>query len=239
MAEMKGKERSLKMSILLVEDDQSMSNVINYNLAKEGYKVFVAADGKEGFEMAQCYKPDLIILDWMLPKQSGLDVCMSLRENVGTANIPVVMISSRDDDLDKVTGLERGADDYITKPFAPIELIARIRAILRRIRPAYASKKLRFSDVEMDLSSHSVKRNDTLIKLAPIEFQIFQILLENPNIVLSREELISKVWGPDVAVDARTVDVHMTRLRKALMAASPDGVDIIKTVRLVGYKLDN
>lgn len=229
--------KALKPTVLVVEDDKSIATVISYNLQKEGYNVNFVTDGEEGIEVARAEKPDIILLDWMLPSRSGIDVCMALRSTQDTANIPIIMISAKDDDLDKVTGLERGADDYITKPFAPVELLARMRAVLRRIRPAFADKVLRFKDVEMDLSSYNVIRAGKEVKLAPIEFQILQTLMENPNRVLSRDALINKVWGLDIEVDARTVDVHITRLRKALLKASSDNVDIIKTVRLAGYKL--
>ena len=229
--------KALKPTVLVVEDDKSIATVITYNLQKEGYNVSFVTDGEEGIEAAKAEKPDIILLDWMLPSRSGIDVCMALRGHQETANIPIIMISAKDDDLDKVTGLERGADDYITKPFAPVELLARMRAVLRRIRPAFADKLLRFQDVEMDLSSYTVTRSSKDIKLAPIEFQILQTLMENPNRVLTRDTLINRVWGVDLEVDARTVDVHITRLRKALLGASPDNIDVIKTVRLAGYKL--
>ncbi len=229
--------KALKPKVLVVEDDKSIATVISYNLQKEGYNVSFVADGAEGIEAAKAEKPDIILLDWMLPSISGIDVCLALRNNQETANIPIIMISAKDDDLDKVTGLERGADDYMTKPFAPIELLARMRAVLRRIRPAFADKTLRFQDVEMDLSSYIVTRAGNDVKLAPIEFQILQTLMENPNRVLSRDNLINRIWGVDIEVDARTVDVHITRLRKSLMYASPNNIDLIKTVRLAGYKL--
>lgn len=231
------KNKSLKPTILLVEDDHSISSVIRYNLAKDGYQVIVADNGENGFELAISHQPDLIILDWMLPRSSGLEVCVMLRENEVTENIPIIMISARNQDLDKVTGLERGADDYITKPFSPLELMARIRAIFRRIRPAFTNKKLEFLDIVIDLSSYQTRRGDVEVKLAPIEFQILQSLMEEPGRVLSREELIKQVWETNVHVDNRTVDVHITRLRQALLKASNDSVDVIKTVRLVGYKL--
>lgn len=229
--------KALKPRVLIVEDDKAIATVMCYNLRKEGYEVTLVTDGEDGVETAKLEKPDIILLDWMLPSKSGVDICLTLRKFEETANIPIIMISAKDDDLDKVTGLERGADDYITKPFAPVELLARMRAVLRRIRPAIADKKMVFDDLEMDLSSCNVKRSNVDIKLAPIEFQILQTLMENPNRVLSRDSLINRVWGPDVEVDARTVDVHITRLRKALLKASSDGIDIIKTIRLAGYKI--
>lgn len=237
MNEPNSKNKTLKPLVLLVEDDHSIANVISYNLQKEGYKVTVVTDGEAAIAVAQEETPDVILLDWMLPRKSGIEVCMALRSIENTANIPIIMISTKDDDLDKVTGLERGADDYITKPFSPIELAARMRAVLRRIRPAFADKKLRFEDIEMDLSSYTVMRAGSQIRLAPIEFQILQALMENPKRVLSREVLIARIWTANASVDQRTVDVHITRLRKALINASPDKIDMIQTIRLAGYKL--
>jgi two-component system phosphate regulon response regulator PhoB len=227
----------LKPSILVVDDEESVSTIIRYNLQKEGYQVHSVCDGEEAMELALNHKPDLILLDWMLPTVSGVDLCKKLRETPDTANIPIIMLSAKSGEFDKITGLEKGADDYIVKPFSPAELIARIRAILRRMRPAFSSKKIAFEDLEMDLMSHCVSRNGHEIKLAPLEFQILQILMEHPNRVLSREALIDKIWGSETYVGSRTVDVHITRLRKSLMKYSLTGECIIKTVRLAGYTL--
>lgn len=227
--------KNLRLSILIVEDEKSFATVIAYNLQKEGYNVNIINDGEEALQWVYSSKPDLILLDWVLPSKHGIEVCRALRANPDTANIPIIMISARDQDLDKVAGLDRGADDYLTKPFSPIELIARIKAVLRRIRPAIAEKTLQFNDIVIDLNTYSVTCNSIEVKLAPIEFQILQILMENPGNVFSRNELIEKIWGIEVVVDPRTVDVHMTRLRKALFKAC--GKECIKTVRLVGYKL--
>lgn len=226
----------LKPSILVVDDEESISTVIKYNLQKEGYRVNTASDGKEALKYAHEHKPDLILLDWMLPSIPGVEICRRLREEPETANIPIIMVSARTEEFDRITGLDRGADDYIIKPFSPAELIARIKAILRRMRPAFSNKILTFDDMEMDLLSHTVIRDGGEVKLAPLEFQILQILMEHPNRVLSREALIDKIWG-DEAVGSRTVDVHITRLRKALLRQSMTGEDIIKTVRLAGYTL--
>jgi two-component system phosphate regulon response regulator PhoB len=226
----------LKPSILVVDDEESISTVIKYNLQKEGYRVNTISDGNEALKYAQENKPDLILLDWMLPSIPGVEICRRLREEPDTANIPIIMVSARTEEFDRITGLDRGADDYIIKPFSPAELIARIKAILRRMRPAFSNKILTFDDMEMDLLSHTVIRDGGEVKLAPLEFQILQILMEHPNRVLSREALIDKIWG-DEAVGSRTVDVHITRLRKALLRQSLTGEDIIKTVRLAGYTL--
>lgn len=227
----------LKPSVLVVDDEESISTVIKYNLQKEGYRVQTASDGEEALAIAQSNKPDLVLLDWMLPSMSGVEICRKLRENPDTANIPIIMVSAKAEEFDRITGLDKGADDYVIKPFSPAELIARIKAILRRMRPAFSNKVLVFDDIEMDLLSHSVARGGGDVKLAPLEFQILQILMEHPNRVLSREALIDKIWGADAYVGARTVDVHITRLRKSLLRQSLTGEDVIKTIRLAGYTL--
>jgi two-component system phosphate regulon response regulator PhoB len=210
---------------------------MKYNLQKEGYQVQLTSDGEEAVYLAKSSKPDLILLDWLLPSIPGIEVCRILRETPETANIPIIMVSARGEEFDRISGLERGADDYIVKPFSPAELIARIKAIFRRLRPAFSSKVLEFEDIKMDLMTHNVIRGDNEVKLAPIEFQILQILMEHPNRVLSRDALIDKIWGVDIYVGSRTVDVHVTRLRKSLIKASITGEDLIKTVRLAGYCL--
>ncbi|MBS0235840.1 MAG: response regulator [Proteobacteria bacterium] len=227
----------LKPSIMIVEDEESIASVLKYGLQRDGYSVRVVYNGEDAMTEALSNKPDLVLLDRMLPGVSGIEVCRMLRECPETANIPIIMVSAKGEEFDRITGLDHGADDYIVKPFSPAELAARIKAVFRRMRPAFSGKVLRFADIEMDLSSYSVTRNGQDIKLAPIEFQILQILLEQPNRVLSREMLIDKIWGPDVYVGARTVDVHITRLRKSLLKYSTSGEDVIKTVRLAGYTL--
>ncbi|MDA0938693.1 MAG: response regulator [Proteobacteria bacterium] len=229
--------KQLKLTILLVEDDKSVAAVVAYNLQKGGYTVHVLHDGEGAVEWAKSFKPDLILLDWVLPGKSGMEICAELRAFHLTANTPIIMLSAKDQDFDKVAGLEEGADDYIVKPFSPVELMSRVKAILRRIRPAFAQNILSFYDIEMNLSSYSVTRGERNVKLAPIEFKILQIMLEQPEVVLGRSVLIEKIWGADIKVDPRTVDVHITRLRKALLNASADDIDVIKTVRLAGYKL--
>lgn len=227
----------LKPSILVVEDEDIISAVIRYNLSKEGFQVQVADNGDDAIEIIKKNKPDLILLDWLLPSVSGIEVCKMVRNDPETMNIPIIMVSAKSEEFDRITGLDRGADDYMIKPFSPPELIARIKAIFRRIRPAFSGKILTFDDIEVNLSSYSVKRNNSEVKLSPIEFQILQLLMEDTSRVLSREELIDKIWGKDTLVSARTVDVHVTRLRKALLQASKTGEDIVKTIRLAGYTL--
>ena len=229
--------KNVKLTVLVVEDEKTIATVVAYNLQKEGYAVHTMGDGAEAEEWAKNSPPDLILLDWILPSKNGVEICAALRKDHRTANVPIIMISAKSQDFEKVTCLEYGADDYITKPFSPVELIARVKAVLRRIRPALAEKSLKFHDVVMNLNTYGVYRGNKEVKLAPIEFQILQIMMEQPEIVSSRQALIEKIWGNEIEVDQRTVDVHITRLRKALMSASTDDVDIIKTVRLVGYKL--
>lgn len=229
----------LKATVLLVDDDRHIATIMGYNLKKEGYNVVTCFDGSQVMSVVRKVSPDLILLDWVLPFLSGLDVLTLLRNDEEFKNIPVIMISAKNEEFDKVTGLQKGADDYIVKPFSFPELAARIKALLNRMRPVFSGRKLLFEDIVMELSMHRVTRNGGKeVKLAPIEFRILQILMETPGRVASREEIMSKIWGGDVYVSARTVDVHVTRLRKALMKHSPTGADVIKTVRLVGYALN-
>ncbi len=227
----------VKPVILLVEDDKAVSTVLAYNLRKNGFTVHVVEDGGEAMDKISKCHPDLVLLDWMLSNKSGIEICREMRALKKTQNIPIIMLTAKNLDMDKITGLDSGADDYISKPFSPLELISRIRTIFRRIRPAFSENVLRFYDIEMKLESCTVIRNDKEIKLAPIEFQILQIMMERPGTVLNRNELIEKVWEGKAEVNYRTVDVHITRLRKALLTASNDDFDVIRTVRLAGYKL--
>jgi two-component system phosphate regulon response regulator PhoB len=229
--------KKLNPTVLIVEDEESIVAVIKYNLKKEGYFVQVAGDGADAVEAAKKLKPDIVLLDWMLPTMSGIDVCKTIRSTPEISNTPIIMITAKSQDIDKVTGLDIGVDDYMVKPFSPAELIARIKAILRRLRPAFSGNSLNFEDIVLDLNSHSVTRNGHDIKLSPIEFQILQILMENPSRVMSRDALMDKIWGTDIYVGSRTVDVHITRLRNALLKASTNNLDVIKTIRLAGYKL--
>lgn len=229
--------KTLKPLVILVEDEESVSTVIKYNLQKEGYQVQVSADGEEAILLIKDFKPDLVIVDWMLPSISGIELCRMIRATPEVANVPIIMLSAKGEEFDRISGLERGADDYIVKPFSTAELNARIKALFRRIRPPFAQQTLKFKDIVMDLGNHTVVRNDIEIKMAPIEFQILQILMEAPGRVFSREALIDKIWGIDMYVASRTVDVHVTRLRSRLRKASTDGKDVIDTVRLSGYCL--
>ncbi len=223
-----------KAKVLVAEDDISVAKTIEYNLLKEGYEVYIVNDGDNVLDYAKVILPDVILVVWMLPGMQGTTICSLLRADQSTANTPIIMISSKDAEFDKVVGLEHGADDYITKPISPIELAARIKAILRRIRPSFVEKKLSYSNIEIDLNACTVYRNGYELKLSPIEFQILHVLVEYPKKVFSREALIERIWGDEADVDERTIDVHITRLRKHLMKF---GDDVIKTVRMIGYKL--
>ena len=227
---------SAKPLILIVEDEPSLSTLLRYNVEKEGYRVVEANDGEEALVLVQEELPELIILDWMLPKVSGIEVCRRLRARVETKNLPIIMLTARGEDADRVRGLDTGADDYLTKPFSMTELLARIRAVLRRIRPALAEDVVNFGDITIDHSSHRVRRADREIHLGPTEFKLLDHFMSHPGRVFSREQLLDAVWGNGVFVDARTVDVHIGRLRKALIGAGES--DPIRTVRSAGYSLD-
>ncbi len=222
--------------VLVVEDEEALAQLLKYNLEKEGYHVTVAVDGEEALVAADESKPDLIVLDWMLPKAPGIEVCRRLRARQETRNTPIVMLTARSEESDRVRGLDIGADDYITKPFSMSELLARLRAVMRRIRPGLADDKVVCGDITMDRVAHRVKRGPREVHLGPTEFRILDHLMQHPGRVFSREQLLDAVWGSDVYVEARTVDVHIGRLRKALMVG--EETDPIRTVRSAGYALD-
>ncbi|MFM2044859.1 MAG: phosphate regulon transcriptional regulatory protein PhoB [Pseudomonadota bacterium] len=227
---------ALKPLILIVEDEVDLVTLLKYNLEKEGFRVVAASDGEEALLLANEQTPHLILLDWMLPLMSGLEVCRQLRRNAKTREVPVIMLTARGEEADKVRGLNSGADDYISKPFSPTELVARIRAVLRRASPGLAEETLRFSDVIMDLAAHRVRRDGKDIHLGPTEFRLLRHFMQHPGRVFSREQLLDVVWGHDVYVEPRTVDVHIRRLRKALNEDTMP--DLIRTVRSAGYALD-
>jgi two-component system phosphate regulon response regulator PhoB len=222
--------------VLIVEDEDALSTLLSYNLEKEGYKIAVAADGEEALMLVDERQPDLVVLDWMLPKVSGIEVCRRLRSRPETRNLPVIMLTARGEESDRIRGLDTGADDYITKPFSMTELTARIRAVLRRIRPGLAEDRILHGDIVIDRVAHRVRRDGREIHLGPTEFRLLDYLMQHPGRVFSREQLLDSVWGSDVYVEARTVDVHIGRLRKALNR--DDEVDPIRTVRSAGYSLD-
>jgi two-component system phosphate regulon response regulator PhoB len=227
----------MKPLVLVVEDETALVTLLRYNLEREGFRVASAQDGEEALVMAAEERPDLILLDWMLPLTSGLEVCRRLRRQQETRDTPILMLTARGEEADKIRGLDSGADDYITKPFSPAELIARIRAVLRRSQPQLTSETLSFEDLMMDLAAHRVRRNNRDVHLGPTEFRLLRHLLQHPGRVFSREQLLDAVWGHDVYVEPRTVDVHIRRLRKALNTGEES--DLIRTVRAAGYALDH
>ena len=224
-------------SVLIVEDEAAIVTLLRYNLEREGFRVYSTADGEEAVTMVKEYKPDIVVLDWMLPSMSGIDICKQLRWNPETKATPIIMLSARGEESDRIRGLDSGADDYLTKPFSPAELVARIRAVFRRFRPALSEKTLSYAAIVMDVSGHKVTRNGADVHLSPTEFSLLRYLLEHPGRVFSREQLLDAVWGHDIYVELRTVDVHIRRLRKGL---DYDGKqpDIIRTVRSAGYALE-
>ncbi len=223
--------------ILVVEDEDALSTLLQYNLEKDGYDVVVAGDGEEALTLVSERLPDIIVLDWMLPKISGIEVCRRLRQRTESRNVPIIMLTARGEESDRIRGLDTGADDYIVKPFAMSELAARIRAVLRRIRPGLAEDRVHVGDLVIDRVAHRVKRAGKEIHLGPTEFRLLDYLMQHPGRVFSREQLLDAVWGSDVYVEARTVDVHVGRLRKALNREETTA-DPIRTVRSAGYSLD-
>lgn len=221
--------------VLIVEDDFSQREVLAYNVSAEGYRVETAASGDEAVLMVKEEVPDLVVLDWMLPNVSGIEVCRQLKMSAQTQRVPVIMLSARSEEDDRVRGLETGADDYIVKPYSVAELLARIRTQLRRTRPAAVGERLEYDDITLNIEEHRVYRGDTPLKLGPIEFRLLTTFMERPGRVWSREQLLDRVWGREVYVDTRTVDVHVGRLRKAL--CSTGGEDPLRTVRGAGYAL--
>ncbi|MBI5941237.1 MAG: phosphate regulon transcriptional regulator PhoB [Caulobacterales bacterium] len=223
-------------TVLVVEDEDALATLLQYNLEKEGYRVILAGDGEEALILVQEELPDLVVLDWMLPKVSGIEVCRRLRQRTESRNLPILMLTARGEESDRVRGLDTGADDYVVQPFALSELTARIRAVMRRIRPGLADDRVTCGDIVMDRVAHRVKRGGSEVHLGPTEFRLLDHLMQHPGRVFSREQLLDAVWGSDVYVEARTVDVHIGRLRKALNGKAD--ADPIRTVRSAGYSLD-
>lgn len=227
----------MKPLALIVEDEPPLVEILKYNFEKEGFRTAVAMDGEEAMLQIEEQSPDLIVLDWMLPKMSGIEVCRQVRQRSETRGLPIIMLTARGEEADRIRGLDSGADDYVVKPFSPSELVARARAVLRRTTPGSDDEMLRYDDLSMDLASHRVSRGDKAIKLGPTEFRMLRVFMEKPGRVFSREQLLDKVWGRDIYVELRTVDVHIRRLRKALNEEG--GKDLIRTVRSAGYALDS
>jgi len=223
-------------TVMIVEDESALSTLLRYNLEREGYHVFEAKDGEEALLLSDEVKPDLVVLDWMLPQLSGIEVCRRLRSRGHMRNVPIVMLTARGEEPDRIRGLDTGADDYIVKPFLMSELTARVRAVLRRIRPGLAEDRIRQGDIVIDRSAHRVKRGGRDVHLGPTEFRLLDYFMQHPGRVFSREQLLNAVWGSDVYVETRTVDVHIGRLRRAL--SGHEGADPIRTVRSAGYALD-
>ncbi|MBN9510718.1 MAG: phosphate regulon transcriptional regulator PhoB [Alphaproteobacteria bacterium] len=222
--------------VLVVEDEAALATMLRYNLEKQGFRVEEAADGQEALTRLAERAPDLVLLDWMLPGVSGIEVCRQIRRRNATRDVPVIMVTARTEDQDAVRGLNTGADDYITKPFSMDTLLARMRALLRRANTVPVKGQLSFHDLTMDLASHRVQRNGRMLHLGPTEFRLLEFFMQHPRRVFAREELLDAVWGPDIHVEPRTVDVHIRRLRKAI---NGDGeVDVVRTVRAAGYALD-
>jgi two-component system phosphate regulon response regulator PhoB len=226
----------MKPSILVVEDDLALCELLTWNLGAEGYEVRSTGDGEEALLMVREQAPDAIILDWMVEQVPGIEVCRQLRKDKATSRVPILMLTARGEEEDRIRGLKTGADDYVTKPFSPRELMARVEALLRRSRPSLAGDVLIFGDLELDSASHRVRRGGEALHLGPTEFKLLRYFMERPNRVLSRQQILDGVWGMDSDIDERTVDVHIRRLRKAI---NRDGeTDPIRTVRAAGYSMD-
>jgi len=222
--------------LLLVEDDRALADLLMWHFGRAGYDVVRTGDGDEALLLAEERTPDLVVLDWMIEGVSGIEVCRRLRRKASTGHVPIIMLTARGEESDRVRGLDTGADDYVTKPFSPRELMSRIAAVLRRVRPALAGDRLAYADIEMDLATHKVRRAGNAVQLGPTEFRLLRHLLEQPGRVFSRELLLDAVWSHDSEIDSRTVDVHVRRLRKALNEGGRP--DMIRTVRSAGYSLD-
>jgi two-component system phosphate regulon response regulator PhoB len=222
--------------LLLVEDDKALAELLVWHFERQGFQVRRTADGEEALLLAEEEVPDIVLLDWMIEGVSGIEVCRRLRRRPATANLPIIMLTARGEEADRIRGLETGADDYVTKPFSPAELVARVNAVLRRVRPALAGEKLEYGGIEMDVAAHRVRRGGRTVALGPTEFRLLRHFMEHPGRVFTRDRLIETVWPHDSEIEARTVDVHVRRLRKALNeGAEPD---VIRTVRSAGYALD-
>jgi len=227
----------VKPLVLVVEDEAPLVTLLRYNLEKEGFAVAEASDGEEALLRIAEQKPDAVLLDWMLPLLSGIEVCRQIRRAPATRTLPVIMLTARGEEGDRVRGLNSGADDYVVKPFSLGELVARLRAVIRRAQPSAAEEVLRYADVTMDLVAHRVSRAGEPVHLGPTEFRLLRHFLQYPARVFSRGQLLDRVWGQDAEIELRTVDVHIRRLRKALNAVGEG--DLVRTVRSVGYSLDH
>ncbi|HQV01920.1 MULTISPECIES: phosphate regulon transcriptional regulator PhoB [unclassified Novosphingobium] len=226
----------MQPSVLIVEDDTALSELLQWHFNSEGYDVRATADGEDALMLVREQLPDLVVLDWMIESLSGVEVCRQLRKAKDSAKVPIMMLTARGEEEDKIRGLKTGADDYVTKPFSPRELLARAEALLRRSRPALAGEVLVFDDLELDPSAHRVKRGGDVLHLGPTEFRLLRHFMEKPRRVHSRAQLIDAVWGMDKEIDERTVDVHIRRLRQAI--ERPGSPELIRTIRSAGYSMD-
>ena len=223
--------------LLLIEDDEAIAELIVWHFAREGFSVRQTPDGEQALILVEERVPDIVLLDWMIESLPGIEVCRRLRRNPKSANVPFIMLTARGEEEDRIRGLETGADDYVTKPFSPRELVARVQAVLRRLRPALAGEMLSYADIELDSVAHKVVRNGQIVAMGPTEFRLLRHFMEHPGRVFSRGQLLDSVWGQDSDIELRTVDVHIRRLRKAINL--PGTTDIIRTVRSAGYALDS
>ena len=223
----------MNLRVLIVEDEKALAEILEYNFKKEGYVVDTASDGEIALDKIIFKAPDLIILDWMPPKLSGIELCRKVRSTKKVKNIPIIMLTARGEEEDRLKGLEMGADDYVTKPFSINELLARAKAVLKRIRPIFAEEEIIFEDIKINIGTHKIFRNNKEIKLGPTEFNLLRFFMENISRVFSRQQLLNHVWKNDALVEPRTVDVHVRRLRKSLNAGNQK--DFIRTVRSAGY----
>jgi two-component system phosphate regulon response regulator PhoB len=222
--------------LLLIEDDEAIAELIVWHFAREGFSVRQTPDGEQALVLVEERVPDIVLLDWMIESLPGIEVCRRLRRNPKSANVPIIMLTARGEEEDRIRGLETGADDYVTKPFSPRELVARVSAVLRRLRPALAGELLSYADIELDSVAHKVIRGGQTVAMGPTEFRLLRHFMEHPGRVFSRGQLLDSVWGQDSDIELRTVDVHIRRLRKAINL--PGTLDIIRTVRSAGYALD-
>ncbi|HZG07988.1 MAG TPA: phosphate regulon transcriptional regulator PhoB [Allosphingosinicella sp.] len=230
-------EAAVAATILVVEDDRPLAELLGFHLERAGYRVLRTGDGHDALALARAEAPDLILLDWMIEGMSGLDVCRLLRRAPETAAIPIIMLTARGEEADRLRGLETGADDYVTKPFSPRELVARVAAVLRRRRPALPEARLQVADIEMDLTSHKVRRAGEPVHLGPTEYRLLKFLMENPGRIFPRDRLIQRIWGDESEIQEKTINVSIRRLREALNAGGRP--DAIRTVRASGYVLDH
>lgn len=236
MSDQEGKKPVAAAKLLLVEDDPALLELLEYRFRNDGYRVRATPDGDEALMLAAEECPDLVILDWMIEGTSGIEVCRRLRRDKATAHVPIIMLTARESEDDRIRGLDTGADDYLTKPFSPRELVARVGAVMRRIRPALAGESLEVGDITLDPVAHKVMRKGEMLQLGPTEYRLLKFFMESPGRVFSRSQLLDGVWGTASDIELRTVDVHIRRLRKAI--EMPGAKDPVRTVRSAGYAFE-